>query len=230
MNEELRFLLISQLELIGRLLLATVCGFIIGYERKNRNKEAGVRTHVIVALASCLMMEISKYGFADTGDFDGARLAAQVVSGIGFLGAGMIFVHKNSIKGLTTAAGIWATSGIGMSIGAGMYIIGVLTTFLMVALQIILHKNPRFLTHNATETLVFVATDTCKAMDYVENLLTEYHLLCENVSIIKLSNDDVQIEANVSYHDSFDMFGLSKKAMSEPIIKSVCNGSLNHLH
>ena len=105
-----------------RLLIAVLCGFIIGYERKNRNKEAGIRTHVIVTVASCLMMMVSKYGFGDldTARFDGSRIASQIVSGIGFLGAGMIFVHKNSIKGLTTAAGIWATSGIGMAIGSGM--------------------------------------------------------------------------------------------------------------
>ena len=99
--------------------------FYIGKKsRKNRRKEAGVRTHVIVALASCLMMEISKYGFFDLGKFDGARIAAQVVSGIGFLGAGMIFVHKNSIKGLTTAAGVWATSGIGMAVAEQDYLSG----------------------------------------------------------------------------------------------------------
>ena len=137
----------------------------------------------------------------------------------------MIFVHKNSIKGLTTAAGIWATSGIGMAIGSGMYVIGVLTSLLMVALQIILHKNPRFLTHNMSETLVFVADDSNETVDYIQNLLAEFQLFCEGVSITKLPEKTVHIEAHVSYHDSFDMFGLTKKAMSEPMIKSVCNGN-----
>ena len=94
-----------------RMIIAGCCGVVIGLERKNRSKEAGVRTHAVVACASALMMLISKYGFSDTvaniagmRGADGARIAAQVVSGIGFLGAGMIFVHKNTITGLTTAA------------------------------------------------------------------------------------------------------------------------------
>ena len=113
-----------------RMIIAGCCGFVIGLERKNRSKEAGVRTHAVVACASALMMVISKYGFSDTAaniagmrGADGARIAAQVVSGIGFLGAGMIFVHKNTITGLTTAAGVWATAGVGLAIGAGMYVV-----------------------------------------------------------------------------------------------------------
>ena len=131
-----------------RVVLAGICGIAIGYERKNRAKEAGLRTHCIVACAAALMMVISKYGFADlmqnpmgTRGADPARIAAQVVSGVGFLGAGMIFVQKQTIKGLTTAAGIWATAGIGMAIGAGMYIIGILSTLFVILMQVVLHKN-----------------------------------------------------------------------------------------
>ncbi len=139
-----------QLHYIFRVIVAGICGIIIGYERKNRAKEAGLRTHCIVACASALIMVLSKYGFSDivggpsTLRADGTRIAAQVVSGIGFLGAGMIFVQKNTVKGLTTAAGVWATSGIGMTIGAGMYIVGIATTFILLAVQIILHKNMKF--------------------------------------------------------------------------------------
>ena len=142
----------DQIVFVIRLLVAGLCGFAIGFERKNRAKEAGIRTHFVVACASALMMIISKYGFWDiateTGDFiygtrgaDGARIAAQIVSGVGFLGAGMIFVHKNMIKGLTTAAGIWATAGIGMAIGAGMYFIGIATTVIILLAQVVLHGN-----------------------------------------------------------------------------------------
>lgn len=110
---------VRQIYYIARIVIAGICGIFIGLERKNRSKEAGVRTHFVVACASALMMIISKYGFCDLVSgadsmrgADGARIAAQVVSGIGFLGAGMIFVHKNTVTGLTTAAGIWATSGV----------------------------------------------------------------------------------------------------------------------
>ena len=109
----------TQAELLCRIIIAGICGGIIGYERKNRNKEAGIRTHMIVALGASLIMIVSKYGFADIlGEqgiaLDPSRIAAQIVTGVGFLGAGMIFMRKNTISGLTTAAGIWATSAIGM--------------------------------------------------------------------------------------------------------------------
>lgn len=133
---------------IVRMIAASVCGFLIGLERKNRAKEAGIRTHCVVACAAALMMIISKYGFTDLTagtngmrGADGARIAAQVVSGIGFLGAGMIFVHKNTVTGLTTAAGIWATSGVGMAIGAGMYVVGIAATAIIIFVQILFHLN-----------------------------------------------------------------------------------------
>ena len=152
---------ISQLYYIARIVVAGICGIFIGLERKNRSKEAGVRTHFVVACASALMMVISKYGFGDIVSetvggrgADGARLAAQVVSGIGFLGAGMIFVHKNTVTGLTTAAGIWATSGVGLAVGAGMYAVGVVTSALIVIAQILLHKDFRWMKNSKSKKLV----------------------------------------------------------------------------
>lgn len=139
---------LNELLYILRMVIASICGFVIGLERKNRAKEAGIRTHCVVACASALMMIISKYGFADLPvgvdgirGADSARIAAQVVSGIGFLGAGMIFVHKNTVTGLTTAAGIWATSGVGMAIGAGMYIVGISATAIILLVQMLFHLN-----------------------------------------------------------------------------------------
>lgn len=134
-----------------RLIIACVCGACIGFERTKRLKEAGVRTHVIVCCAATLTMLVSKYGFADmvseTGVFlngthgtDPARLAAQIISGISFLGAGIIFRTGSNVRGLTTAAGIWATAGIGLAIGAGMYLIGILGTLIVALIQIIMHK------------------------------------------------------------------------------------------
>ena len=126
------------LEILARLLLAVIIGFAIGFERKMRFKEAGVRTHTIVCIGSCLYMLISMYAFngADT-----SRVAAQIVSGIGFLGAGMIFYHKEMIHGLTTAAGIWATAAIGMAAGAGWYVISIVATLLIILIQCIMHMN-----------------------------------------------------------------------------------------
>ena len=119
-----------------RLFVAGAMRVLIGLEREYRAKEAGYRTHFLVALGSALMMIVSQYGFmevlkTDLIRVDPSRIAAQVVSGIGFIGAGTIILQKQIVRGLTTAAGIWATSGIGLAVGAGMYAIGIAATFLV---------------------------------------------------------------------------------------------------
>ncbi len=136
-----------ELDWVFRLLAAMCAGIIIGYERHYRAKDAGIHTHTMVALGSCLLILISKYGFRDIGTGDPARVAAQVVSGIGFLGAGVIFVRHDIVQGLTTAAGIWAISAIGLCFGSGMYLIGLISTVLMVVVQ---HFFRLFLPHNST--------------------------------------------------------------------------------
>lgn len=127
-----------------RILLALVLGFSIGFERKSRAKEAGIRTHAIVAVGAALYMIISKYGFADVGDFDASRVASQIVAGVGFLGAGMIMHQRQAIHGLTTAAGIWATAAIGMAAAAGMWQVAIGATVLIIGVQILLHANISF--------------------------------------------------------------------------------------
>ena len=115
--------IVEQLPMIIRIIVACVCGAAIGYERSIRQKDAGIRTHIIVALGAALMMIVSKYGFFDvivndSVQVDASRIASTITTGISFLGAGVIFVRNASIKGLTTAAGIWATAGVGIAIGA----------------------------------------------------------------------------------------------------------------
>lgn len=123
-------------ELILRLLIAGVLGAAIGFEREIRAKGAGIRTHVLVALGSALFMIISQYGFAGAERFDAARVAAQVVSGIGFIGAGIIIFQKNRVSGLTTAAGLWVTASIGLGAGCGLYVVSaVCTVFVMAILE-----------------------------------------------------------------------------------------------
>lgn len=129
-----------------RITIAALCGGMIGFERKSRSKEAGIRTHTIVCMASAIMMIVSKYGFADADrSTDYARIAAQVVSGIGFLGAGIIFYRRDFLRGLTTAAGIWATAGIGLAIGSGLIVVGVFSAVMLLLLQIFLHRPIKFL-------------------------------------------------------------------------------------
>ena len=125
-------------DFVLRLLVAGILGAIIGLDREYRAKEAGYRTHFLVSLGSALIMIVSQYGFQDiikenSVSLDPSRVAAQVVSGIGFIGAGTIILQKQIVRGLTTAAGIWATAGIGLAVGAGMYVIGIAATLLPLA-------------------------------------------------------------------------------------------------
>ena len=130
---------IEQFWLALDLLLAALLGFVIGLERKLRDKEAGIRTHTIVAFGSALMMVISKYAFDS--EADSARVAAQIVAGIGFLGAGIIVYKKNVVHGLTTAAGVWTTAGIGMACGGGLWIIAIIATTVLILIQWCLHRK-----------------------------------------------------------------------------------------
>lgn len=121
------------IELGVRVLLGGILGGIIGLERKHRFKQAGFKTHFLVGLGSTLIMVVSRYGFIGVSNVvDPTRIAAQVVSGIGFLGAGTIMVNRESVTGLTTAAGLWVTAAIGLAIGNGMYVLAMLSTVLVI--------------------------------------------------------------------------------------------------
>lgn len=137
---------IQEWDWLLRIIVAAFCGAVIGYERAIQRKSAGVRTHIVVAIASALFMIVSKYGFTDLLNMhdialDPSRIAAQIVTGISFIGAGTILVRRDQISGLTTAAGVWATAAIGMAIGAGMYFIGILATAFLFAVQILFHDD-----------------------------------------------------------------------------------------
>ena len=140
-----------ELDFILRIFVAALLGGAIGLEREYRAKEAGFRTHFLVALGSALFMIVSAYGFEDAVMLPGHRLdvsrvAAQVFSGIGFIGAGTIIFHKseNVVRGLTTAAGVWVVAAIGLACGGGMYKLAIASTLLVLvgleAFNYFLHK------------------------------------------------------------------------------------------
>lgn len=138
--------LYDNLEFLIRIILSAVLGVLVGLERTKRQKEAGVRTHCIIACTSAVFMILSQYAFLNAellpgaGHTDGARIAAQVVSGISFLGAGVIFKSGGSIRGLTTAAGMWGTAAIGMATGAGLYWLGLMEAAMLIFIQFLLHR------------------------------------------------------------------------------------------
>ena len=119
----------TDLELLGRLLLAAVLGGAVGAEREVADQPAGLRTHMLLTIGACLFTLVSAYGFG--GSTDPSRLAAQVVTGIGFLGGGAILRHGLNVKGMTTAASIWATASLGVAVGAGRYLLAVGATALI---------------------------------------------------------------------------------------------------
>ncbi|UQS86062.1 MgtC/SapB family protein (plasmid) [Nicoliella spurrieriana] len=136
----------ATLEWSIRLFIAMLCGGMIGYERSKQLKSAGIRTHMVVAVGAALTTIVSKYGFYDlimvhNISIDPTRIAAQIVSGISFIGAGTIITNKNRISGLTTAAGVWVTAAIGMTEGAGLYLIGIIATIMIVLIQFLLHDD-----------------------------------------------------------------------------------------
>lgn len=139
------------------LLITTVLCFLLGVERYYHNKDAGVKTHVLVGMGACLFTLVSIHGFSSTTvPLDPSRLAAQIVSGVGFLGAGVIFVNNDTVKGLTTAATIWISAAIGVACGAGMSLLAVATLIihylLIFAIGPLANKIPS--THHLDRTVV----------------------------------------------------------------------------
>lgn len=192
----------DNLEFFIRILLSAVLGALVGLERTKRQKEAGIRTHCIIACAAAVFMILSKYAFVDPADVlgtrgaDGARIAAQVVSGISFLGAGVIFKNGNSIRGLTTAAGIWATSAIGMAIGAGMYWVGLITTVIMMVAQVVLHRFPVAGDAAVTQELAVSMADTPELHQALTRLLHS-HGGCVTDSALSRDNVHIAMELTV---------------------------------
>lgn len=175
------------LECLLRLALSAVFGGAIGLERELRLKGAGVRTHLIVCFAACMMMLVSKYGFMDMLEFasangydimklDPSRIAAGLVTAIGFLGAGTIFARSQGVTGLTTAAGLWATVGIGMSMGAGMYAVGTFGAVFIVAVQAVLYRD-HILLGNITAVVHIQIDDRPDALDRFQAELAKLGLV-----------------------------------------------------
>lgn len=170
----------DNLEFFIRIVLAAILGALVGLERSKRQKEAGVRTHCIIACTSALFMILSKYAFVDLVGVDGlrgadpARIAAQVVSGISFLGAGVIFKNGNSIRGLTTAAGMWGTAAVGMAIGAGMYWVGLIEAAVLVGIQIVLHRFPVGADALTTQEIVVEMTDSDELLGRFDALVKSH--------------------------------------------------------
>lgn len=173
-----------------RIFVSSLCGGIIGYERSQRQKDAGIRTHIIVALGSALCMVISKYGFDDVlssglgYSTDASRIAANIITGVSFLGAGVIFIKEQFVKGLTTAAGIWATAAVGMAIGAGMYLTGICSTVILLILQVVLHKYSSKLEGNNSKSIYIEVEHTANYSFEIGAIVTRYSSTLHSLEIL----------------------------------------------
>ncbi len=177
----------NYIDIIIRLILSVVLGGLIGLERVKTNHDAGLRTHILVSLGSAGIMVLSE-GLVGQFDGDISRIAAQVVSGIGFLGAGCIIVNGNRIKGLTTAAGLWATACVGLCAGIGYYFVALLMTLLMLGAMIALAPIANKLAekaHRHTCTLRVLLIDEAG----LESLIKRVNLLDVSVSSLEKTSD-----------------------------------------
>lgn len=175
-----------------RLLLSTFLGGMLGFERESRRQNAGLRTHIIISVGSCLLMLISIYipqTFRAYPNVDPGRIAAQVVSGIGFLGAGAIFRLGGNTHGLTTAATIWAVAAVGLAVGAGMYEAAVLVTLLLLFVLAILDKlGKRVFTGGSLKTLKINFQSSKIETSKILAILEEYHITTKNISVVQSRN------------------------------------------
>lgn len=182
-----------EVEFIGRLILAAVVGGAIGYERQAHNKAAGLRTHILVSIGSCLIMILSTQIYAAVQGLtnaDPARLAAQVVSGIGFLGAGSIIKEGPTVNGLTTAASLWVVSGLGLAVGGGYYVIAVATTLLSFFTLTLLGRVEKKYYHASDLEATVIAKNTPAQLGAIISYLAGNNITIKNLKVEE--HDSVQ--------------------------------------
>ncbi|KVM74929.1 MgtC/SapB family protein [Burkholderia stagnalis] len=194
--------MISHLELMGRLLLAALLGSVVGIERERLNWAAGLRTHMLVCVGASLVMLVSIFGFEDVVGRNGivvdpSRVAAQVVSGIGFLGAGSILLRGEVVRGLTTAASLWAVAGIGLAAGGGMYMAAIGATAIVLAILAgVKPLERRFIAQRQQRRLRIVADRGGLTLDTLHDALGARRVRVKQF-IVQQSDDDPGID-NVS--------------------------------
>lgn len=222
----MREFILSQSDYLLRVLVAALCGLVIGYEREARLKLAGIRTHTIIAMAAALMVVVSKYGFFDVITTDGisvdaSRIAASVVSGIGFLGAGIILNHKNSISGLTTSAGTWATLGIGMAIGAGMWVLGIGSTAMLLVIQFLFHRNLRIFNSNNAGKILLHMRKGDDTQERIISALTKLDIQVISTHMNIYDSYSIEVSLNVVFPKNFSAENTMTLMANYPEIASI---------
>lgn len=189
---------VSELDITLRLFVACILGGLIGLERESLDRPAGFRTHILVCVGSALIMIVSMYAFAavESTNKDPGRIAAQVVSGIGFLGAGTIIKEGSTVKGLTTAASLWVVSGIGLAIGSGFYFAGIIATAMVFLTLVLFGRLEKRLSFNINLCrLKIIIQDRPGQLGKIGVFLGQYNISIKNVTMNHLSDfDKIEVE------------------------------------
>lgn len=189
--------MVTDLEMILRLILAAILSGLVGYEREVHGRAAGLRTHILVCLGSTLITLTSMHFFEvykGQTTLDPARIAAQVVSGIGFLGAGTILRFKASVRGLTTAASLWSVAGIGLAVGSGLYIPAVVTTILILATLFFLTRIERLILRKDWYKIMEIETKSgAFQLENIRSILSEYEIEIKDFEVQKAASPDDMI-------------------------------------
>lgn len=182
---------VNTVSVLLRLALAVVCGGVVGLERERKHRPAGFRTHILICLGAAITTLTSQYLFFSLHQFtDIARLGAQVIAGIGFIGAGSIVVtRRRRVKGLTTAAGLWASAAIGLCFGAGFYEGGIIATFLILVVEILVSKIKYRIMDNAREVILLVEYRDLTSLNGVLRYMKEVELTILSLEILKAESN-----------------------------------------
>ncbi len=182
---------VTTVSVLFRLFLAVLCGGIIGIEREHKRRPAGFRTHILICLGASMTTLTSQYLFYNLHMYtDIARLGAQVIAGIGFIGAGAIIVTKRrQVKGLTTAAGLWTCAIIGLAIGAGYYEAAFITTIVIILAEIFFSKFEYWVLVNSKNLNIYVEYDDNEHLDNVIRLIKSYRIVIIDLEITKSGNN-----------------------------------------
>ena len=172
---------------IARLMLAVICGGLIGIERERKRRPAGFRTHILICLGAALTTLTSQYIYVYLGMFtDLARLGAQVISGIGFIGAGTIIVTKRrQVKGLTTAAGLWTSAIVGLAAGAGFVEAALIATALILLAELVLSRFEWYLMSTARDINLYVEYRQSEVLSAISEILRSYNVAVSDLQITK---------------------------------------------
>lgn len=209
----------------ARIFIAAFLGALIGTEREKKNKAAGFRTHIIVSVGACLIMLIAIDGaseLSDAGIWEPARFVGQVVSGIGFLGAGTILQKKNGVSGLTTAATLWLSAGIGLAVGIGYYKGAVLATIACLITLTSLKEVSDLINNKMTKSYIMVFnTPNFEKEDFLEITLEEGIEIRELDILDEEVEGTSMIESTLSFHKNYNIGNFFKKLKADYHLTSV---------